>query len=76
VDAFEEWCHLFEGAQHEIILYSYKKKSLIFHDDSCVESMTISMGIIVVLILIHDYLSSMATIKETGCVVMSFVPCA
>jgi hypothetical protein len=25
VDAFEEWCHLFEGAQHEIILYSYQK---------------------------------------------------
>jgi hypothetical protein len=22
VDAFEEWSHLFEGAQHEIIMYS------------------------------------------------------
>jgi hypothetical protein len=21
MDAFEEWCHLFEGAQHEIIMY-------------------------------------------------------
>ncbi len=21
VDAFEEWCHLFDGAQHEIIVY-------------------------------------------------------
>jgi hypothetical protein len=52
------------------------KKSLIFHDNSCVESMTISMGIIVVLISIHEYLPSMATTRETGCVVMSFVPCA
>jgi hypothetical protein len=22
IDAFEEWCHLFDGAQHEIIVYS------------------------------------------------------
>jgi hypothetical protein len=22
VDAFEEWCHLFEGVQHETIMYS------------------------------------------------------
>ncbi len=21
MDAFEEWCHLFEGAQHEFIVY-------------------------------------------------------
>jgi len=26
VDAFEEWCHLFEGAQHEIIVYLNHKK--------------------------------------------------
>jgi hypothetical protein len=25
MDAFEEWCHLLEGAQHEIILYSNHK---------------------------------------------------
>ncbi len=25
VDAFEEWCHLLEGAQHEIIVYSNHK---------------------------------------------------
>jgi len=25
VDAFEEWRHLFEGAQHEIIVYSNHK---------------------------------------------------
>jgi hypothetical protein len=25
VNAFEEWCHLLEGAQHEIIVYFYHK---------------------------------------------------
>jgi hypothetical protein len=25
VDAFEEWCHLFEGIQHEIIMYLNQK---------------------------------------------------
>jgi 4-hydroxybenzoate polyprenyltransferase len=25
MDAFEEWCHVFEGAQHEITMYFYHK---------------------------------------------------
>jgi hypothetical protein len=30
VDAFEEWRHLLEGPQHEIIVYSYHKNILYF----------------------------------------------
>jgi hypothetical protein len=30
VDAFEEWRHLLEGPQHEIIMYSYHKNILYF----------------------------------------------
>jgi hypothetical protein len=76
VDAFEEWRHLLERAQHEITVYSDHKNVQIFHDDSCVESMSSSMGIILVSILVCDYLSSRATIRETRCIISSLVPCA
>jgi len=74
MDAFEEWCHLFEGPQHEIIVYSYHKNFLAFHDGSCVESMSSSMGIILVSISIHDYLLSKMTTRGTRCVTPSLVP--
>jgi hypothetical protein len=76
VDAFEEWRHLLEGVQHEIIVYSYHKNLLIFHDRSCVESMSSLMGIILVSISICDYLLRKTTTRETRCVIPSLVPCA
>ncbi len=30
MDAFEEWCHLLEGAQHEIIVYFNHKNCQYF----------------------------------------------
>jgi hypothetical protein len=69
VDAFEEWRHLLEGLQNEIIVYSYHKNLLIFHDGLFIELMSNSMGIILVSISIHDYLSSKTITRETRCVI-------
>jgi hypothetical protein len=52
----------------------WSQESLIFHDDSCVESMSNLMGIILVLILVLNYLLSKATTKETRCIILSFIP--
>ncbi len=35
VDAFEKWCHLFEGVQHEITMYS-DHKNLQYFMTTCV----------------------------------------
>jgi len=35
VDAFEEWCHLLEGVQHEIIMY-FNHKNLQYFMTTCV----------------------------------------
>jgi hypothetical protein len=65
LDAFEEWHHLFERAQYEIIIYLDHKKLLVFDDNSCFESMSNSMGIVIISILICHHLSSLApTSKE------------
>jgi hypothetical protein len=74
MDAFEEWCHLFQGLQHEITVYSYHKNFLTFHDGWCVESMSSSMGIILVPISVHDYLLSKTTTRGTRCVIPLLVP--
>ncbi len=74
MDAFEEWCHLFEGPQHEITVHSYHKNFLTFHDGWCVESMSSSMGIIFLSISVHDYLLSKTTTRGTRCVIPLLVP--
>jgi hypothetical protein len=35
VDAFEKWCHLLEGTQHEIIMY-FNHKNLQYFMTACV----------------------------------------
>jgi hypothetical protein len=51
-------------------------KIFYIHNGSCVESMSSSMGIILVSIWVHDYLSSKMTMREIRCVISSLVPCA
>jgi len=60
VDAFEEWHHLFEGTQYEIIIYLNHKNFFVFDDNSCFELMSNLMGIVIVSILIYHHLSSLA----------------
>jgi hypothetical protein len=74
VDAFKEWCHLFEGAQHETIVYLNHKKLAIFHDNLCSELISSLMGIVIVLILISHHISHWSPTKEIKCIIPSLIP--